>query len=483
MSAASAISSQDAAIELLSRRRARESLIEFTKYTKSDYQVNWHHNLVASYLDSFVAGDIKRLMVFMPPRNGKSELVSRRLPAYIFGKNPDASIIACSYSADLSSRMNRDTQRIMTSQEYTTLFPESRLNDKNVRTTDQESYLRNSELFEIVGHQGMYRSAGVGGGITGMGCVYGIIDDPIKNREEANSATYREKIKEWYTSTFYTRLEKDAGVLITLTRWHEDDLAGWLINEADNGGEQWTVVSIPSIADGELHPDDPRVDGDPLWPDKFNLDRLDKIRAVLGPYDFSALHQQRPTPKEGGMWKYEDINQYRVRELPIGLVRIVVAVDPEAKSTESSAETGIIVAGLGEDKHAYVMADMSVKGSPNAWGSRAIQAYHTFKADRIVAEINQGGDMVESIIRNIDPSISYKSVHASRGKQTRAEPIAALYEQGKVHHIGNFPKLEDQMCRWVQGDKSPDRLDALVWGLTEIMPSGSDSSRFVMSMR
>ena len=135
MSIVCQVSSSDAAMELLTRRRARENLIEFTKATKSDYQVNWHHELVASYLDRFVSGDIKRLMIYQPPRTGKSELVSRRLPAYIFGKIPDASIISCSYSADLASRMNRDVQRIISTKEYAALFPDTRLNQTNVRNS------------------------------------------------------------------------------------------------------------------------------------------------------------------------------------------------------------------------------------------------------------------------------------------------------------------------------------------------------------
>ncbi len=478
------ITPQTAAQELLNRRKARDSLIDFILYTKPDYEVNWHHELIAGYLDRFVSGEIKRLMLFEPPRHGKSEQVSRRLPAFIFGKDPDASIISCSYSADLASRMNRDVQRIIDSPEYQRLFPDTQLNSSNVRTVAQESYLRNSDLFEIVGHRGVYRCAGVGGGITGMGCTYGIIDDPIKNREEANSITYREKLKEWYTSVFYTRLEKDACVLVTLTRWHEDDLAGWLINEAKNGGEEWVIISLPGIAEGELHPEDGRLTGEALWVNKYDRNRLDKIRKVLGPYDFSALYQQTPTPREGGLWKYEHINRNRVREIPLDLVRIVVAVDPEAKSTEQSAETGIMVTARGQNGQGYVLADRSIRGSPLEWATRAVAAFHEFRADRVIGETNNGGEMVETVLRTVDPDIPYGEVHASRGKVTRAEPIASLYEQGRVHHVGTFPQLEDQMCRWVPGEKSPDRMDALVWGLTEVMPAQYDDSYLaMMSMR
>jgi predicted phage terminase large subunit-like protein len=230
--------------------------------------------------------------------------VSRRLPAYILGRNPDAQIIACSYSADLAQRMNRDTQRIIDDPRYQAMFPGTQLFGTNVRTVAQGTYLRNSDIFEIIGHRGTYRSAGVGGGITGMGFDYGIIDDPVKNRAEAESKTYRDALFEWYTSTFYTRAEKDAAILVTCTRWHQDDLAGRLLEYAQSeDGDQWTVIDFHAVKETNDNPDDLRAVGDPLWPDKYNADRLAKIKTVLGSYQWSALYQQRPTPAEGGMFK------------------------------------------------------------------------------------------------------------------------------------------------------------------------------------
>jgi len=178
-------------------------------------------------LERFASGELKRLMVFMPPRHGKSQLVSRFLPAYIFSKNPNARVIACSYSADLASAMNRDVQRIMDGQEYREVFTEAQLNAKNVVTT--QSWLRNSTVFEIVGKRGYYISAGIGGPITGKGGDFAIIDDPVKNAEEAQSPTIRRKHWEWFTSTLYTRLEKGGSILLTMTRWNEDDLAGQVV--------------------------------------------------------------------------------------------------------------------------------------------------------------------------------------------------------------------------------------------------------------
>lgn len=175
---------------------------------------------------------------------------------------------------------------------------------------------------------------------------------------------------------------------------------------------------------------------------------------------------------EGALWKRADIDGARL-DAPPDLQRIVVAIDPAVTATEDSDETGVVVAGVALVNgvpHGYVLDDLSLRASPEAWARRAVNAYHDYAADRLVAEVNNGGDMVKLTIRTIDRNVSYKDVRASRGKATRAEPIAALYEQGRIHHVGTFAALEDQMCSWIPGDKnSPDRVDALVWALSELM--------------
>lgn len=171
----------------------------------------------------------------------------------------------------------------------------------------------------------------------------------------------------------------------------------------------------------------------------------------------------------GALWNYAQIDSLRVRTAP-ALRRIVVAVDPAVSSNEDSDETGIVVAGLGEDGHGYVLEDLSLIASPAQWAKVVIKAYADRKADRVVAEVNQGGDLVEANLRTVDPNVSFLAVRASKGKHTRAEPIAALYEQERVHHVGGLPKLEDQLCGWNPATSdSPDRLDALVWALTELL--------------
>lgn len=180
----------------------------------------------------------------------------------------------------------------------------------------------------------------------------------------------------------------------------------------------------------------------------------------------------------GALWTRKRIDELRTRrvgdryERP-EMMRLVVAVDPAVTSGEEADETGIIVAGVGEDDVGYVLEDLSCRRSPDAWARVAVDAYYRWSADRIVAEVNNGGDLVEAVLRTVDDNISYKKVHASRGKRVRAEPVAALYEQGRVMHAGSFPDLEDQMTTYVpdQTDESPDRVDALVWAFTELIVS------------
>jgi phage terminase large subunit-like protein len=179
------------------------------------------------------------------------------------------------------------------------------------------------------------------------------------------------------------------------------------------------------------------------------------------------LYAEMLTEIPGALWKRESIHR---GERPSDLVRVVVAIDPAVSDVDGSAETGIMVVGLGRDMKGYLLADLSLRGSPDEWGRAAVKAYEDYSADLVIGERNNGGDMIAHVIRTVDKTVNFKAVFASRGKQTRAEPVSALYEQGRVVHCGAFEALEDQLCTWVPGKgTSPDRLDALVWGLTEVM--------------
>lgn len=180
----------------------------------------------------------------------------------------------------------------------------------------------------------------------------------------------------------------------------------------------------------------------------------------------------------GALWTREMIEPYRLLQAP-ELSRIVVAIDPSATTTGN--EAGIITAGKAGEK-GYILSDDSMEGSPLSWATAAITAFHKFKADRIVAESNNGGEMVETVIHQVDPTVPVKLVHASRGKQTRAEPISAMYEKHRIHHVGKFEALEDEQCLWIPGGPSPNRMDACVWALTELLITGKSEGGSKVSL-
>lgn len=198
------------------------------------------------------------------------------------------------------------------------------------------------------------------------------------------------------------------------------------------------------------------------------------FRRIVAKYEGTRLGRQELHAEilddvPGALWTRAMIDDAIVSEYP-PLVRIVIAIDPQGVKGEETADTGIVAVGIDDDDNGYVLEDLTVNGSPGEWAKQALLGFDKWRADRIIAESNHGGDMVEHTIRTQRRNAPITLIRASRGKYTRAEPIAAFYEQGRVKHVGSMPLLEDQLCEWVPGEDSPDRLDALVWGLTELMP-------------
>jgi len=200
------------------------------------------------------------------------------------------------------------------------------------------------------------------------------------------------------------------------------------------------------------------------------------IAEVIAPYEGTRLGRQEIEAEvledvEGALWYRDWFDRHRVTHIANrDLVRVVVAVDPAVTATQASDETGIVVAAKGVDGRGYVLDDLSCRVSPDAWASRTVGAYHQYEADRIIGEANNGGDLIERMIRLVDPRASYRKVNASRGKIARAEPIAALYERGLISHVGTFARMEDECCSYTgaPGEMSPNRMDALVWALSEL---------------
>lgn len=444
---------------------ARRGLCDFATATDSNYVVNWHHKVLCDYLDRFVQKKIKRLMVFMPPRHGKSELVSRKLPAFIFGRNPDAEIIATSYSADLAQRMNRDVQRIISNPAYTELFPGTTLSGQSNQIISGGSYIRNSDIFEIVGRRGVYRSAGVFGGITGMGGDYIIIDDPLKNREDSASEILRDKVWEWYTSTLYTRLEKDGSILLTMTRWHEDDLAGRLLRlmEADPAADQWTVLNFPAIAEVVRHPEDTRAEGEALWPMKYTVKQLEATKASIGTFDWNALYQQRPAPIEGGLFKREYWQYWD--ELPPKLAEWVQSWDCAFKATSTSDfVVGQVWARDGANRYLIDQVRGRMTFTETVQAIRRMSELYPQTHRKLIEDKANGSAVIDTLRREITGLIP---VQPQGGKEARAQAVSAVVESGNVYLPRKARWLGDfiEECAAFPNGAHDDQVDAMTQAL------------------
>jgi predicted phage terminase large subunit-like protein len=275
---------------------ARNRFPVFLNYCNPLYDRQWFHTLIAQKCQDLYDGKIKKLMVFVPPQHGKSEIVSRQFPAWALGKNPKLKIVGSSYSSDLANQFSRSIQRTIDSPDYAELFPDTYLNGSNLRSV-AKGYLRNVDIFETVNHKGFYKSVGVCGGLTGTPVDIAIIDDPVKDAIEAYSATYRDRVWDWYINVLLTRLHNDSKQLFIMTRWHDDDLAGRILKQE---ADEWEIITIPSIKENDDNPDDPRDIGEALWEGKHSLAKLRHMER-LSARTFAALYQQRPSIEGGNI--------------------------------------------------------------------------------------------------------------------------------------------------------------------------------------
>jgi predicted phage terminase large subunit-like protein len=295
-----------AALELLLRRRARSSLLDFTNYTWAGYKAEPAHALIAGVLDLVVEREIDRVMIFAPPQHGKSELVSVRFPAYWLGRQPDEPVILSSYGALLAESKSRQARGVVESVEFQSLFP-------GVATSRFSRAVADWLLAEP--HRGSMLAVGVGGPITGHGCRVGIIDDPFESWAQAQSETWRNRVWDWYRGTFRTRVWEGGAIVMICTRWHEDDLAGRLM--MDQPGE-WSILRLPAVAETQEERDavnarlglasgqvDPlgRAPGEALCPGRFSAGELARLRREVGDLAFSAEYQGSPTRPEGNRLK------------------------------------------------------------------------------------------------------------------------------------------------------------------------------------
>ena len=289
---------QERLLALLRERSRREAAVSFPHFlchVSDNYDMQWFHRLVARKCQQLMDGTLgrDRLMLFMPPQHGKSEIVSRKFPAWVLGRDPSLRVVGASYSADLAQQFSRSIQRLMEDSVFASVFPGGALEARRVRGGP----LRNADHFETPGG-GFYKAVGVMGSLTGTPVDLGIIDDPVKDALEAYSETWRDRVWEWYTDVFLTRLHNGSKQLLIMTRWHDDDLAGRLMARE---GDKWEVVSIPAIREGGDGVDgDPRKEGEALWESRHSLERLRDVEQ-RSPRTFAALYQQRPSVEGGNI--------------------------------------------------------------------------------------------------------------------------------------------------------------------------------------
>ena len=416
---------------------AQTSLLHFTKYTFPKYIADPFHELVAKQLDAIVNNDLKRLMIFAPPQSGKSELVSVRLPSFWFGRRPDDPVILCSYGASLAQSKSRNARGVVESGEYQELFPDTRTSTSR-RAVDH---------WEIMPpHRGAMVAVGVGGPVTGHGANLGIIDDPFENWERAQSQAERNRVWEWWKGTFRTRIWEHGAIVIILTRWHEDDLAGRLLKEH---GDNWTVLRMPAVAESQEERDiinrrmglsegEPdllgRMEGEPLCPQRFSAKALAAIKADVGSMVWSAEYQGAPILPEGNRFKR---NWFKPVDIAPSKGFRVRYWDKAATAGGGAYTVGLLMSRSDDDR--YYVEDI-VRGQWSS-GERDAIIVQTAQADKemhgevnvwVEQEPGSGGkESAEDIIRKLAGFAAYAD-RPTGSKDVRLEPYAAQAEAGNV---------------------------------------------------
>ena len=370
-------------------------------------------------------------MVFMPPRHGKSELASRSFPAWVLGRRPELQIIAASYNGDLASDFGREVRNIVGEPAYHGVFPEVTLSADSQAANKWHT-----------NKGGGYFAVGVGTAATGRGANMLLIDDPVKDRQDADSEVVRKRTWDWYRSTAYTRQQKDSAIVLIQTRWHDDDLAGRLLAEMDNGGEQWDVLSLSALSE----------DGRALWPEFFDEARLEATRRLLGPREWSALYQQKPVPDTGDFFRADWIRHY---ETAPAQLRIFGASD-YAVTEKGGDYTVHGVAGTDAKGDIYVLDMWREQAGPQEWIDAFCDLCEKWKPLEWVEEAGQiRGSLDQFIVkrmrerkvatyRNPLPSVVQKDVRAQaiRGLMSMGRvylPLHAPWTETLMHELLRFP--------------------------------------------
>ena len=455
------ITAEDLFREYEARKGADSSLMDFIQYTKVDFNPSTHHHYLSNKLEGVINGDINRLIVTMPPRHGKSEMASRRLPAYYLGKHPTREIICATYNSDFAAEFGRNVREIVNTEEYKNVFP-----DVGIKSTD-----RAADRWAVL-QGGGFRAAGVGGGLTGRGGHLIIIDDPIKSREEADSKLQRDRVWDWYRSVVYTRQAPNCAFIVIQTRWHDDDLAGRLLSESDGEGENWELVNFPAIASGG--DDLGRKQGEPLWPNWFPIQMLEQVRRTIGPREWSALYQQTPVEEDGAYFKRQWIEDYLYDRADLldkwksGAKNLHISGASDYAGTSNGGDYTVhMVVGVDDTHNIYILDLWRAQTTPEEW----VDAFCD-----LVLEWGplRWGEESGQIIKSVGPFLQRRMLErqaycarepysSTRDKATRARSIQARMAMGKVYWPRNQPwigEMMHEMLRFPAGVHD-DMVDAL----------------------
>jgi hypothetical protein len=411
-----------------------------------------------------------RLIWSMPPQEGKSEGLSHYGLLWLLKRNPDMRAAMASYEGESAARWGRAIRS-----DILTFNGQDGQTDIGLRLKQDSTAVGR---WQLEGYKGGIYSVGVGGALTGRPVDFLVIDDPIKGRAEADSIIYRDRAWDWWQNVARTRLAPGAPVILILTRWHEDDLAGRLIEQDREDdrlgipGPRWKVVNIPAQAG----PNDilGREEGEYLESTRGRTPAAwEAIKRDVGPRVWGALYQGNPKPVEGNLFKRAAINNNRVSliEAP-KMVTVREYIDPAFSDEAEADETGRVVMGLGQDGNAYVLADLSARKAYDRMELGSSHATHGTTGVRI--EQNLLGKRVLSAVRGIVPDhVSVIGIPAKGTKAARAEAASNMVDNNRVKFVGKFPALEDQMCGWNPKDAdSPDRMDAFVHGVRDLLIEG-----------
>ena len=385
---------------------AEDRLLCYAVLQPERYDPAPHHKLIARALQRVERGELKRLMIAMPPRHGKSRLASELFPAWYLGRNPDRSIIACTYAQEFADDIGRKVRNQLSSDLHSRIFPGCGLRDDS---TSARRFHTN--------HGGVYFGVGAGGPITGRGADLLLVDDPTKGQEEAESETQRRKLKDWYASVAYTRLMPGGAVIVIQTRWHEDDLAGWLLREHQHEG--WEVLSLPALSD----------DGEALWPEAYPAERLAEIKLAVGSRVWEALYQQRPSPAEGGLIKRNWWKFYR--ETPAQFDEIIQSWDATFKDTQKSDYVvGQVWGRMGAEKYLLDQVRARMDFTATIQAIRTLSAKWPTATAKLIEDKANGPAIIATLKRELQGLIP---VNPQGSKEARLSAVAPQIEAGNVY--------------------------------------------------